>query len=456
MNQVKDYRTDIRFENRLPDKVNSKLTVKNKVKQALVSLSIFITVALFGAFIGTNYDFNAQNSSISSLEVSLICWSLLLYALLNTFAYFRSPVKFEITWLRFAIHILSSVVFSLMLVLLKLDVFGDVSNSASNPSDATSAIRLYAIIDSVFSIVILSYLFIVAILNRRQHLMQLKITIFGTLSLIILAIAPFLIQEYSKDFKIGSELIFLIASLVSIALFVVMLTLFGMIQSYESSKLKNVNKFIGATTTVTAIAAILGVLIHKISEVGVEFKTLTIVSLVLAFTSFLSINLYLLFFKKVKKGDLRQNSLVNKLLVKGYIIFNLVFSIVLIFLVSKTNLKNASDYSVMIATFPIALIALTLLILQLNNVIIFVRWEIISIIANLLLAFLFILMQGVMFTIPDKQITESWLGRGIWFLILGIYLITELAMLAIEMGSLFIRNNSVTSNNKTIKNKGNR
>ena len=118
-------------------------------------------------------------------------------------------------------------------------------------------------------------------------------------------------------------------------------------------------------------------------------------------------------------------------------------------------MKKTYEYSIMIAIFPIILIALTLVILQLNNVIVFVRWELVSIIANLLLAFLFIFLQGVMFTIPDKEITQNWLGRGIWFLIIGIYLIIELSMLAIEIASLFI--GSAPKKKKTMKiKKGNR
>jgi len=456
MNQVKN-RTDIRFENRMPDKVNSRLTVKNKVKQVIVSLSLFVTILLFGLLIGAKYDSYSQNSSISSLGVSIISWSLFLYGFLNIFVYFISPVKFEITWLRFAIHTLSSIIFSAMILLLKFDVLGDFNHSNAHSNEATFAIWLYVIIDASISGLIIFYLLVISILNRRQYLMQFKKTIVGTITLIPLVISPFLIEEYDKLFKLGKELWFLIVALTSISLFITTLIFFGLIESYEASKLKNINKFLGATTMVITLAALLGIVIHQVIEVGIKFQTLTIVSLSLAFVSFVLVNTFLLFFKSDKSNNLRQNSLVNKLTIKGYIIFNLVFSLILIFLVPKVESKATYDYSVMIISTPIILIALTLLILQLNNVIVFVRWEVLSIIANLLLAFVFIFMQGIMFVIPDKDITLKWLGRGILFLILGIYLITELSILTAELGSVFIGKNSSSKNkkNEKIKNKGN-
>ncbi len=468
MNHVKDYKQDIHFENRLPNRVNSTLSIKNRIKQAAVSFGIFITVLLFGALIGIKYNSKLQDTGISTLEVTIISWSLLLYGLLNTFLYFRTPIKFEITWLRFTIHVLSSIIFSATIILLKLNIFGDIFNSKSNPETAATAIKLYAIINSSFSAVILIYLLVIAILQRRQYALQLKTTILGGVSLAILIAAPFMIQKFSSSFKIINEYIFMTSILISIGAFILVMSLFGIVKSFESAKLKNVNKFLGTSVTITGIASILGVAIYSIANVGIELKLLTATSLILSLSSFAIVNLYLVIFKKFKNSNIskfkssaiKQNSLENKLIIKGYIIFNLIFAIVLIFLVSKTEIHKTYEYSVMIATFPIILIGVTLLILQLNNIIVFVRWEIISIVANFLLAFLFILMQGLMFTIPDKEITQNWLGRGIWFLILSVYLVTELVTLSIETASLFIGNSSKGSFKdkikNTVKNKGKR
>ena len=414
----------VEFQNKSPEYAIIQLSKNNIFKNATLWILLFISQFTFGFLVGYipkgKLDYNIVN-----LDLAISLWGFIGFVLVFWFLSYSRRYKYLLSLANYLHNIILIFSFTLFYMLYKLNVFGSIDNSANHANESIKAIKiLFYLWNSIMLLVILSWYFFI-LRSRKKHWHLFFKTSILISPLVLYLFSPFLIMNFNSTYITEKETFFLIISLLLIICFSMLIGFLGKYQTFGQNNLKIVNKVLGYELSYASLGGAFGAISYQIylTSEYLSFSKFFIISLVL---SFVMLFMFIGFILRSNKKD--KNSFLNKIMLKVFIISNLLIAIIMAYLapINDGEAKHAKSLEVVIPPF-LSILIFYVIISIIFKLVVFERWPLLTKLFNFLLSFFFVIFQGVIGSLEDAKILYKWLGRTLVIIIIGFYTFIEIA-----------------------------